>query len=228
MKKIIDRYTGRLIKENFIYLVSAVVFIFLTIFILPGQILDYQTITKENKGLAEEIAQLERKRAIVASFDEDEIDQLIATLNTLLPQSEDYYSIFYALGAISQQTNFVITGLSIVFDSGSPEELVVEVATAGSPEAFITFLENYTYKSGRLITMDSIDYDPVSSATSLSLHFHSKKIVTQEVKSIPVIDKSRFELTKRINADLNDILIQSDATSEATDYPVRKNPFGLD
>ncbi|HLD26522.1 MAG TPA: hypothetical protein VJB63_01000 [Patescibacteria group bacterium] len=225
MKKIISRYTFRLIKENYIYLISLFVFILLLSLVLPGQITDYQTSKKENQQLVEEIAQLEKKKVIIASFDSDEIDQLIKTLNTILPQTEDYFSIFYALDVFSQQTNFTITGLGISFDAHSSEELTVDVQTAGSSEAFITFLENYIYKSGRLITLDSITYEPSTPATSLSLHFYSKKIEASEVKKPPVIEKNRFELVRRIHADLNDLFPPFDDSAPSTEYTAKQNPF---
>lgn len=227
MKRIMSKYTLRLIKENILYLVSALVFILLLALVLPGQIDDYQKSKETNQQLLEEISQLEKKKALVASFDSDEIDQLVKTLNTILPQSEDYFSIFYALDAFSQQTNFIITGVSISFDNNSPEELTVDVQTAGTSEAFITFLENYIYKSGRLITMDSITYEPNVPATSLSLHFYSKKIDASEVKHVPVIDKSRFELVRRMNVDLNDLFPPLDISSPPTDYTTRENPFSI-
>lgn len=227
MKRIMSKYTLRLIKENILYLVSALVFILLLALVLPGQIDDYQKSKETNQQLLEEISQLEKKKALVASFDSDEIDQLVKTLNTILPQSEDYFSIFYALDAFSQQTNFIITGVSISFDNNSPEELTVDVQTAGASEAFITFLENYIYKSGRLITMDSITYEPNVPSTSLSLHFYSKKIEASEVKQVPVIDKSRFELVRRMNADLNDLFTPLDISSSPTDYTTRENPFSI-
>lgn len=227
MKRIMSKYTLRLIKENILYLVSALVFILLLALVLPGQIDDYQKSKETNQQLLEEISQLEKKKALVASFDSDEIEQLVKTLNTILPQSEDYFSIFYALDAFSQQTNFIITGVSISFDNNSPEELTVDVQTAGTSEAFITFLENYIYKSGRLITMDSITYEPNVPATSLSLHFYSKKIEASEVKQVPVIDKSRFELVRRMNLDLNDLFPPLDISSPSTDYTTRENPFSI-
>lgn len=227
MKRIMSKYTLRLIKENILYLVSALVFILLLALVLPGQIDDYQKSKETNQQLLEEISQLEKKKALVASFDSDEIDQLVKTLNTILPQSEDYFSIFYALDAFAQQTNFIITGVSISFDNNSPEELTVDVQTAGTAEAFITFLENYIYKSGRLITMDSITYEPNVPATSLSLHFYSKKIEASEVKQVPVIDKSRFELVRRMNADLNDLFPPLDISAPPTDYTTRENPFSI-
>ncbi len=224
MKKIINKYTIRLIKENIIYLMSGIVFILLLAFVLPGQITDYQALRKTNQKLVGEISQLERKKAIIASFDSDEIDGLVKTLNTLLPQSEDYFSIFYALDAISQQTNFLINGLTISFDSGSPEELTVDVETLGTSETFVAFLEDYIYKSGRLITMDSIEYDPTLPSTSLSLHFYSKKIEVSEVKNTPTIDNKRFELIRQINADLTDLFPLSDGVP-TTEYSPKKNPF---
>lgn len=226
MKKIIDAYTIRLFKENIMYLASFVIFVLLLIFILPGQIKEYADIKDENQELTQEVGRLERKKIIIESFNSDEIDRFVATLNALLPQSEDYFSVFQALNALSQQTHFVITGVSVSFDSGSPEDLALTVTAEGSPESFDSFLANYTYKSGRLITMDKVDYNPAAPATSLVLHFHRKKIEALDSDAIPIIDKNRTDLVRRISDHLDDMLVPDESSSVETDYPARDNPFG--
>lgn len=225
MKKIINAYTVQLLKENSIYFASLVIFILLAALVIPWQISGYSVTKEENQKLTEEIGRLENKIKIVVAFDSDEIDRLIAVLNTILPQTEDYFSIYPVLNALSQQTSFIVTGFKIEFNQVLPEKLTLDITAEGSPEAFVTFLENYTYHGGRLITIDEITYEPGSAPQSLKLNFYSKKIETVEPQTVPVIDKKRIDLVRRISDDLSDILASQPASID-TNYPVRENPFG--
>lgn len=231
MRKLIDFYTFQLVKQNFIYFLSFVVLILLAVFVLPPQIKDFTSFKEKNKTLTQEVADLERKRAIVASVDTDEIEDLIVTLNTLLPQREDYFSIFSVLENLSQLTDFRITGFSLSLNASGQSadvanKLALQVTTDGSPEAFSTFLESYQYKGGRLITMESVNYSPETLQTSLTLNFYSQKIEVKDVEEPLRIDKSRLELIKKINDELNTILPESsDEEPIDTNYPTSENPF---
>lgn len=228
MKQLIDRYTFHLVKRNLIYFVSFFIFILLAIFILPIQIRDFLLFKEKNHTLIGEVADLERKRIVISSFDTDEIERLLLTLNTLLPQKEDYFSIFPALDNLSQLTGVVITGFTLPFSqTQQTEKLALTVGIEGAPESLVNFLENYHYRGGRLVTVDQISYSPSASQLSLVLNFHAKETKVQEVDAVPNIDKARLNLIKRINQELGGIFTSPTDEPINPDYSVRDNPFGV-
>ena len=85
MRIFIGRYTRELLRRNSIYILSGVIFLLLILFVLPLQIKAYIDIKNGNAGLVEEIANLERKKATILSFNAEEVDLLVSTLDTLLP-----------------------------------------------------------------------------------------------------------------------------------------------
>lgn len=226
MKRLLDLYTIQLIKENAIYFLALMIFLLLAVLVLPFQIKDFSQFKEKNQGLTQEIVQLEQKRQFIASFDTDEIERLVATLNTILPQEEDYFSVVPVFGTLSQRTGFNLTDFTLPLSQGSAETLSLNVAAEGTPETFINFLEQYQYQGGRLITMDKVIYAPGSVQNSVTLNFHTKKIEVKATSQAPQINKTRLELIRKISDDLSQIFTASAGVSLDTNYTTRENPFG--
>lgn len=228
MKLPIDRYTRAVLKENILFLIPSIVFIGVLFLFLPGQISDYQELLNKKNMLENDVVRLEKKRIVIYSFNATEIKDLATTLNTLLPQKEDFFSIFQALDNISAQTGFVITSYTITPSENASGKLALTVSATGTPDAFMKFLENYQYKSGRLITMDSIQFVPSTSQSAISVNFYSKEIKVAESDNIPKIDKKLIEKIKSINADLKSSGKAKELPSELnTKYSPKSNPFEL-
>lgn len=230
----IDPYIVNLIKQNLIYIVSLLIFIALAIFVLPFQIRSYFELKERNTALNKELINLEQKKSFFYSFDADQIDKLIETLDRLLPNKEDYFSIFTTLDALSNQTGFALGDVSLSVNDTSPETLAINVLAVGSSYSYKTFLESYQYKGGRLITMDEVYYDPneMSPPVSLTLNFHSKNI---QLESSAVetfqFDQKSYDLIKKISNELDGVFSsyavfdEKSASQTETEYKTRNNPF---
>lgn len=227
MRIFIGRYTMQLLRRNSIYILSGVIFLLLILFVLPLQIKTYIDIRNDNAGLVREIVNLERKKATILSFNAEEVDLLVSTLDTLLPSKEDYFTIFTVLDNISTQTEFRVVSFTLILSKTPGEVLTLKITTEGTPEAFVKFLENYQYKGGRLITMDELTYSPVSAQTSLTLVFHTKDVKPVISQEAPKIDPVRLERIRTVARELQESLTTSpeEFVDTTSDYSTKDNPF---
>lgn len=230
----IDQYTVNLIKQNLIYIVSFLIFIALAIFVLPFQIRSYFELKERNIALNKELINLEQKKSFFYSFDAGQIDKLAETLNRLLPNKEDYFSIFTTLDVLSNQTGFALGDVSLAINDTPPETLAINVSAVGSSYSYKTFLESYQYKGGRLITMNKADYDPEETlfSVTLTLNFYSKNIQLESpaVETFQFNQKS-YDLIKKISNELDGVFSsyavfdEKNASYAETEYKTRNNPF---
>lgn len=221
----IDPYTLQLVKENRPYIVSLVIFLILLALIIPLQAKDYFGYQDKIDKLNKEITELERKKTIIYSFAPDEADQLIETLNILLPVSEDYFSISTALQRLSNQTGFKIVSYAINFQEKRKDKVAIVIEGEGTPDALLNFLENYQYKGGRLITMNEISFSPSTSKTSLTLNFYAKDVKIKTRQTTPKIDKEMVDLVTKISQAITsggDFGREGETIGE---YEMTTNPF---
>lgn len=233
-KSKIDLYTINLIKQNLIYIVSLLTFIALAIFVLPFQIKNYFELKERNITLNKELIDLEQKKSFLYSFDAGKVNKLVEALNKLLPNKEDYFSIFTTLDALSNQTGFALGDVSLTVNDTPPETLAINVFASGSPYSYKTFLESYQYKAGRLITMNKADYDPdaMSYSLSLTLNFYSKNIQSESsTLSVLQFNEKSHNLIKKISDELNNVFGSPIINNEEvgltaeTEYKTKNNPF---
>lgn len=178
MKINIKPFIKRLIKDNIFYIVGnifLVVLIIVTINIGISEINNYKNkiskLQTENIQLMNKVTLMNSKIPQTAILDQD-----IKFLNTLIPNAEDYFSIIYSLEKISQKSGFVITEYTVSIDKSTTEKLRLSVSGVGDSQSFLSFLRNYNFGGGRLITSDKVSLDPsFSGALKVDLTFYNKK-----------------------------------------------------
>lgn len=229
MKHIVDTYTLRLAKENILFIVVFIFFLMVIIFFIPFQIRNYYNYQEKIKLLEQDINQLARKKSIIFSINPKESNSLVQTLNSLIPPSEDYFSIFSTLENISSKTGFRIVSYSIKISQKPKDKIVVKVNGEGTPDSFLKFLESYQYKGSRLITMDNIEFSPGNFKTSLALNFYTKEMKNLQSVTNLMLDKRTREKIKKINQETEFTSQISSLEGELgeLEYPTKQNPFAL-
>ena len=228
MKTKVKPFIKRLLKENVFYIIGNVfIFILIIITIKIGltEIASYKikvaTLESENIELMNKLTLMNSTVPTSEKLDED-----VKFLNTLIPDSEDYFSIIYALEQLSRKTNFIITSYSVNVKASTTDKLRINVTGVGDSESLIKFLKDYNFSGGRLITSDKVQLDPnFSGSIIINLTFYNKKTTAankleMSVKSSTYKELEDLKSKVNFNFDGNDV---SDFSN--LDYPKKTNPF---
>ncbi|MGB9883483.1 MAG: hypothetical protein ACPLRN_03160, partial [Microgenomates group bacterium] len=158
MKIKINSYLRQLIKENYFYFIGFFVLSIFFLLILVLGINKINTLNQNIEKLSSEVNNLNKKYQLINTIipDEQILDEDMKVLNALIPNSEDYFSIIFALENLSQKTGFIITGYTVNISQSTPNKLRLVVNGVGDTDAFLKFLQNYQFGGGRLITSDKI------------------------------------------------------------------------
>lgn len=201
------------------------IFLIASTFIVPSYMIGrYFENNSKIKELEEKLAQSRVKQNILNATQgsAENIDQDVQILKSLVPDSENYFSIIYALEELSKQTNFIITGYKINLQQGTPNKISLTITGSGDQEAFLKFLEGYNFSGGRLITADKIDFNRSQAGVStLTLNFYSTKVSATEDQNVDykkVLDKLA-EIRPKVT-----VTLQGEEGIVNT-YPIESNPF---
>jgi hypothetical protein len=160
------------------------------------------------------------------SLTEDQIKDFNKLLASLVPETEDFFSIIYALEEISTVSRFAITDYTIDIGRSNVERLTLTVEGKGDTEAFLTFLKEYQFAGGRLVTSDKIQYGGESSAnTKIMLNFYSKRFTFNESVQVPQLSKEEIAKLESIKQKIKFQFSSAVYQSVDTDYTTKNNPF---
>lgn len=227
MKSRLRPYTEFLVRQNLSFLIAALVLVLATAAI--GLYLNHQVsgINARIKSAKSEIEGLLAKRATlrtVVGESTENLDQDLRLMTTLIPDSEDYFSIINALETLSGQTGFRVVSYTINLLASTSNRLSLTVTGTGDSTAFLNFLNNYQINGGRLITAEHIGIEPSETGSlRLDLNFYNKKVSTDLSSASAAFVPSL--------AELNDIKSKvtfslTGPTDQAVqDYPTKPDPF---
>ena len=222
--KVLDTYTIRLIKENILHILLLIFFTVLIAVYIPLQVISYFDTVKKNGTLRTEVEKLRLKRDVVITFSPTELNRLVTTLNTLLPNKEDYFSILTTLENLSQKTGFSITSYTMSIAKKQNDVVQLSIVGEGSSQASLDFMYKYNSQGGRLVTIDKIEYSPNNNKVSLVLHFYSREYKKSDTKNITGLDKNTIKRLEGMSVNP-----QTETTSTDSglpiNYPAKVNPF---
>ncbi len=227
----IKPYVLSLIKENIVYIILCAVLVTLICLFVPFNLArisanaDQMNTTKRDiNDLKMQLASLE---AIHAS--DTDLTTTMKFLNTLIPQSEDYFSIIYTLDALSRESGFSITGYSINLSASTKNKLLLSITGIGSTNAFLKFLNDYNYNGGRFITLDKIELSQQTLGKfKVGTTFYSQKTSPSSGERVSISPATLQDLIALQNKVSYVLKEHATATSEASvnlNYPRKNNPF---
>ena len=159
------------------------------------------------------------------SLTEDQIKEYNKLLAQLVPETEDFFSIIYALEEISKVSHFLITDYTIDVNNTNSERLTLTAQGKGNSEDFLAFLQEYQFAGGRLATSDKIQYGgSLEGSTRITLNFYSKRYTIKESVQVPKLFKEELATLETIKQKVK-FQIGSVGDTTNTDYQVKNNPF---
>ncbi len=157
------------------------------------------------------------------SLTEDQLVSYNRLLSALIPDSEDYFSMIYALETIAEKTEFEIVGYTINLSKSSPEKTLIFVEGRGNYMTFLEFLKNYEYAGGRLITSEKIEFSGVGfTNTRIALNFYSRRFAFNE-NVVPQLTKKDIEKLEEIKKKVQVTFKEDEGTDDT--YETNSNPF---
>ncbi len=224
----------RVIRSNLIYVVALILFIFLGVSFIPQRLLIYNTQREDLNSLNAQIEQQEKRLKAIESVNIQDLQQLLLALNTLYPQQEDQFSIYPALENLQVVTGLPFVKKSAPFAPGDNAQISANINATASTEQIRTFLQNYIYKSARLITLDSISLQQVKTDVNLwnvglGISFHAKE-VSAGTGALTEIDPAAITFAREVQSfftskgsNYSSISIKDEDIP--LDYPIKKDPF---
>lgn len=159
------------------------------------------------------------------SLTEDQIKDYNKLLAQLVPETEDFFSIIYALEEISKVSNFLITDYTIDVSNTDSERLTLTAQGKGNSEDFLAFLQEYQFAGGRLATSDKIQYGgALEGSTRIALNFYSKRYTIKESVQVPKLFREELATLETIKQKVK-FQIGSVGDTISTDYQIKNNPF---
>lgn len=163
----------RLLQKHIIYLCGLILFTFLIFSFIPFQLKKYVDAKKSVKRLDENLNQLTIKRSTIIQYSKRNIDQQLSIINTLLPNTEDKFSIFNAIDNLQFVYGMLIERYSSPYAASGDKFITISVLAQAEESQFQDFLKNYYYLSGRYISIDAITYVPGSRSLSFTATFYT-------------------------------------------------------
>ena len=129
-------------------------------FLLMISIKNYTALQEQYNNTQTELTQMDSKvKALnsVKNVPPQELDDLNQLMAQLMPESEDFFSVIYAIETLSNKTGFIINTYTVDLDKSKGGKLWISIDGVGNEQVFLQFITSYPYEGGRLITIDKID-----------------------------------------------------------------------
>jgi len=226
MKVKINPYIKSLLRENSAYIILNIV---LVVVLIVFSIYNFHLIPDKQNDIARkegEITELQKRLNVLNSpfaTNDKELNSSLELLNSLIPSSEDYFSIISVLEELSSKTNFIIDSYVINLASSNTNKLQLTIDGKGDQESFIKFLKEYNFGGGRLITSSNIKLSSkFAGSMVLTITFYNKPLApgTQLPLSLSNEDQAEIEELKNKVS----FTIKEEKTEDSS-YSKKSNPF---
>lgn len=231
MKIKIKGYILYLLKTNIFYIIGFFILIFLLFFVVLTGTKRIIESEQKIKKLNSDIYDLKTKIFLINSnYDEEKIKESLEILNNLIPNNEDYFSIIYSLGRLTNQTGLIINDYYINIDPSLKNKISLTVSGFADSNSFLEFLKNYNFAGGRLITSESINHSIEKDGNfQLTLNFYNKPAFDNSssldrldyFKNTEEVFKEIEKIKKKINLNFSEI----ENFKKNYDYSKKENPF---
>ncbi|GIW63348.1 MAG: hypothetical protein KatS3mg091_150 [Patescibacteria group bacterium] len=219
-----DKYTIALIKEHLIYFILLVV----NIAILFSVSIYFRTSVLEKKqnikNIQEEIDRYEKvkKRIESMNISTEAVDEFYQQINMLIPNKYNMFETIAAIEKLARDSNFATVSYTVKPDSATGK-LVITIEGTSSPKSFLNFLKDYNFKSGKLITINEVNYNNEATNVKIDLtfYYYDPKTIDNDITNIELPTKDDLTLLSEISSKIQIDLIESSDNF----YPIKGNPF---
>ena len=229
MKIKINPYIKYLIVENIFYILISILLV-ISVFVIPSIMFNTYSKNSDNiSQLKKELQEINSKKnalAFLSSTNSKNIDEYFNLVSSLIPESENYFTIIYSLNNLSKLTNFNITSYALNLKESTNNKISIQVTGVGNQQEFLNFLKEYNLGGGRLITAEEIKLNSEEfTGITLKLNFYSQKTSLSQQgnvdyqKVLNKIDKikDKIKFNFQSNSSEEEIVIE--------EYPTKTSPF---
>lgn len=220
MKIKIDRFVLKLLIENSLYIAGFILFIIIAAVFLPKELstLAAQTdIVNQKTAQLTELRQLQERSREIIGFDPVQMDKI---MKRMLPASEDYFSIFSAIDLLSGRSGIFVQSYTSPFGRLQGNVVKIELSGFGSYQSVEELLTDYHYKSGRLMTIDRIKFEPLDGKLDMSLNFFSAPESKPSTIVVPKISQTHLSQILKYGETGGQNLVTGN-------YSSKSDPFSL-
>lgn len=205
-----------------------VVLSFFVIFLVTAYSIQKHLLLKEEFNRAKNETSIYKNRVDILRYNksltENKIDEYNNLLIGLIPDTENFFSIIYALETISIKSNFIISSYALNLTLSDKEKISIQIEGQGDSTAFISFLENYNFVGGRLITSEKIEFaEGKFSKSRISLNFYNKRVM-QNTVVVPQLTQKDITLLNSIQNKIS-VILKPEDLSLSEDYETKTDPF---
>ncbi len=216
------------------YVIAIVVFLFIGFSFLPKLILEYNDLRQKNIDLQSEISKQESRLRLIDSINVQDINQLLLVLNTLYPQEQDQFSIYPVIDNLQSVSGMLFVKKSTPFVGDTKSQVEISIEALGTLDQINTLLQDYPYKSARILTLEKLTMSQVKNNpqlwnVSFSVVFHAKEISAGK-QALDNINPMAIDFARQAvqyftskGVDFANISIKDEDIP--TNYSVKKNPF---
>ncbi len=230
MSKQTRPYIQFLIKQNLVYLGLFFLLMLVSGYLVPYFLAHINKSTASMQREQNELQKLESRKRILESLvseNSEDIDQDLALITSLIPDSEDYFSMIYALERLSQSSGFSINNYVVNLSQSSDKKLSLSVSGQGNTDTFLSLLRDYNFGGGRLITAERIGIDPLRAGeVGLSLNFYNEKPLINTDESLDF--QSSIQELNELRDKVKFSIVSNDQPQQTTTpegYSTKQNPF---
>lgn len=217
----------RLLKENVLYAGALILFGVILAVVATAQVRSIVHTNQKITDIQKEIADLQKQNETIVKYSPDDLDKLTATLNQLLPNSEDYFSIFNSMETMGARTGVAFTSFSSPFSGTTTDGVLVVAEASGSVSSLLNFLDQYQLAGTRVATIEDVTINPPTSSAVFRLKFHSKPVkLSGTGTTVPVINEKMVQLLQQLEARDGNPQPTPDIVQEQSQYQSKEDPFG--
>lgn len=133
----------------------------------------------------------------------EDVETYNSMLLQLIPEIEDYFSIIASLERLSIYTGIDISRYSISLADANSDKFALSILGTVPPELFQTFLDNYQYGTGRLVTIESISYTTSEqNNVRLTLNLYSRKVTTSNLVRVGSLSREDMDLMTEVQSKM--------------------------
>lgn len=163
----------RVLRQNALYIVSLIVFILIGVLGLPIAWGRYQEIRDKAVSEKKIVQDLQTALAIQAQYEAFDPDRLLNVVDRMMPQKEDYFNLIQSMQQLARANGVILVAHTSPFKSKTKDVTSVTVTMRGSRAELERVLGNFSFVSGRFITVESVTYKPRERIMTFDIHYHT-------------------------------------------------------
>lgn len=214
---------GAFIRYHAIYFVALFVFIVIGIFFIPNSFSQLLLLQSEVAKTEKEVSMLQREISLLNQYRPYIEDGILDDLNRAIPIKEDYFSAISAANQFANRSGVALLSHTSPFKTKTKALTKLTIILRGGFEDLPKILSQYSFKSGRLMTIDSISVKPVEQQISIDVTFHVAKPASPKAQ-IQGLDTKFIEKMRAELIGYSPVIV--DENQDLGDYVRSQNPFG--